>query len=43
MLRAIFQDAKPSLTRHKRYLLEVSHGAGQTSKLELFTQTFNGL
>ena len=43
MLRAIFQDAKPSLTRHKRYLLEVSHGASQTSKLELFTQTFNGL
>ena len=43
MLGAIFQDAKPSLTKHKRYLLEVSYGASQTSKLELFTQKFNGL
>ena len=41
MLGAIFQDAKPSRTKHKRYLLEVSYGASR--KLEHFTQKFNGL
>ena len=36
--RFFFQDAKSSLTKHKKCLLEASYGSSQTSKLELFTK-----
>ena len=33
-----FQDAKSSLTKHKKCLLETSYGPSETSRLELFTK-----
>ena len=43
MLHAFFQDAKSSLTKHKKYLLEASYETSQTSKVELSTKKVNGL
>ena len=43
ILRALFQDAKSSLTKHKRCFMEVSYGTSQTSKLELLQKKVNGL
>ena len=34
---------KSSLTKHKKYLLEVPYRTSETSKLELFTKKVNGL
>ena len=36
-----FQDAKSSLTKHKKCLLEASYGTSQASKLEPFTKKVN--
>ena len=33
-----FQDAKSSLTKHKKYLLQTFYRTTETSKLELFTK-----
>ena len=33
-----FQDAKSSLTNHKKYLLQTLYRTTETSKLELFTK-----
>ena len=41
MLHTFFQDAKSSLTKYQKCLLEVSYGTSQTSKLELFTKKVN--
>ena len=38
-----FQDAKSSLAKHKKFLLEASYGTSETSKLELFTKKVNNL
>ena len=43
ILHALFQDAKSSLTKYKKCLLETSYGTKQTPKLELFTKKFSNL
>ena len=43
VLRALFQDAKSLLRKHKKCLLEASYGTSQTSKLEFFTANVNSL
>ena len=40
-LRAFFQDAKSSLTKHKKCLIEAFYGTSET-KLEPFTKKVNG-
>ena len=38
ILRAFFEDAKSSLTKHKKCLLETSYRTSQTSKLSFLQQ-----
>ena len=42
-ITCFFQDAKSSLTKHKKCFLEASYGISQTSKLQPFTKKVNDL
>ena len=40
---SFLQDAKSSLTKHKKCSLQASYGCSETWKLECFTKKANGL